>query len=76
MADVTADLGSDWCPSSPRQKVCREGVPQVRSCLQELEAAWDRTWTQRQEDSPLAAFLQEEQVSVNAAPLSRRCRGD
>lgn len=43
--------------------------------MRELEAGWDRKWSGL-EDSPLAAFLQEEQVSGNAAHLRRRCRGD
>lgn len=49
-----------------RQKISKDGIPAARSCIQELEADWDRKWSETLKAAPLAAFLKEDHVSVNA----------
>uniref|UniRef100_H3CP05 HAUS augmin-like complex subunit 6 N-terminal domain-containing protein n=1 Tax=Tetraodon nigroviridis TaxID=99883 RepID=H3CP05_TETNG len=57
-----------------RQKISREAVPEARSRIRELEAGWDRRWSEGRQESPLAAFLQEEHTGAALlspmAPLS------
>lgn len=50
-----------------RHKISKDAIPEARNCIQELEADWDRKWSETLKDSPLAAFLQEDLVSVTAA---------
>ncbi|CAF96683.1 unnamed protein product [Tetraodon nigroviridis] len=56
------------------QKISREAVPEARSRIRELEAGWDRRWSEGRQESPLAAFLQEEHTGAALlspmAPLS------
>lgn len=49
-----------------RQKISKDGIPAARSCIQELEADWDRKWSETLTAAPLAAFLKEDHVSGNA----------
>lgn len=42
---------------SIRQKISREGIPEVRSAIRELESQWDRKWKDTLKETPLASFL-------------------
>lgn len=48
---------------SSRQKISKEGIPEVRSTIRELEAEWDRKWLDTLKDTPLVSFLNEDPVS-------------
>lgn len=47
----------------PRQRISKEEIPEVRSTIRELEAAWDRKWMDTLKDTPLVSFLNEDPVS-------------
>lgn len=51
--------------------MAREGIPDVRNSIRELEAEWDRKWMDTLKDTPLASFLNEDPVSLGA--LIRTC---
>lgn len=46
-----------------RLKVSREGIPEVRSAIRELESQWDRKWKDTVKETPLASFLYGDPVS-------------
>lgn len=48
---------------SIRQKISKEGIPEVKSMIKELEAEWDRKWMDTLKDTPLVSFLNEDPVS-------------
>lgn len=48
---------------SSRQKISKEGIPEVRGTIRELEAEWDRKWLDTLKDTPLVSFLNEDPVS-------------
>ena len=47
----------------PRQRFSKEEIPELRSAIGELEAAWDRKWMDTLKDTPLVSFLNEDPVS-------------
>lgn len=53
------------CPlmSTPRQKISKEEIPEVRSAIQDLEAEWDKKWMDTLKETPLVSFLNEDPVS-------------
>lgn len=53
------------CPliSTPRQKISKEKIPEVRSAIQDLEAEWDKKWMDTLKETPLVSFLNEDPVS-------------
>lgn len=48
---------------STRQKISKEGIPEVRSAIRELEAEWDQKWMDTLKETPLVSFLNEDPVS-------------
>lgn len=46
--------------------MAKEGIPDVRNSIRELEAEWDRKWMDTLKDTPLASFLNEDPVSLSA----------
>ncbi|XP_011605069.2 HAUS augmin-like complex subunit 6 [Takifugu rubripes] len=53
-----------------RQKISKDAIPEARNGVQELEADWDRKWSQTLRDSPLAAFLQEDHAVGLLSPMA------
>lgn len=53
------------CPliPTPRQKISKEEIPEVRSAIQDLEAEWDKKWMDTLKETPLVSFLNEDPVS-------------
>lgn len=49
---------------SHRQKITKDGIPEVRSNIKQLEAVWDRKWMDTLTDTPLVSFLNEDPVSI------------
>lgn len=47
----------------PRQRISKEEIPEVRTTIKELEAAWDRKWMDTLRDTPLVSFLNDDPVS-------------
>ncbi|KAI3376501.1 hypothetical protein L3Q82_016953 [Scortum barcoo] len=47
-----------------RQKISKEGIPEIKSTIKELEAEWDRKWMETLKDTPLVSFLSEDPASV------------
>lgn len=46
-----------------RQRMSKEEIPELRSTIKQLEAAWDRKWMDTLKDTPLVSFLNEDPVS-------------
>ncbi|KAK1889689.1 HAUS augmin-like complex subunit 6 [Dissostichus eleginoides] len=46
-------------PQQLQQSISKEEIPEVRSAIGELEAAWDRKWMDTLKDTPLVSFLNE-----------------
>ena len=48
---------------STRQKISKEGIPEVRSAIRKLETEWDQKWMDTLKETPLVSFLNEDPVS-------------
>ncbi|XP_033962399.1 HAUS augmin-like complex subunit 6 [Pseudochaenichthys georgianus] len=53
-----------------RQRISKEEIPEVRSAIGELEAAWDRKWMDTLKDTPLASFLNEDPALGFLSPMA------
>ncbi|KAM6959603.1 HAUS augmin-like complex subunit 6 [Tautogolabrus adspersus] len=53
-----------------RQSISKEGIPEVRSNIKELEAAWDRKWMETLKDTPLVSFLNEDPALGFLSPMA------
>ncbi|XP_044039634.1 HAUS augmin-like complex subunit 6 [Siniperca chuatsi] len=53
-----------------REKISKEGIPEVRSTIRELEAAWDRKWMDTLKDTPLVSFLNEDPALGFLSPMA------
>ncbi|XP_068612153.1 HAUS augmin-like complex subunit 6 [Brachionichthys hirsutus] len=53
-----------------RQKISKEGIPEVRSAVRELEAEWDRKWSDVLGDAPLVSFLKEDSALGFLSPMA------
>ncbi|KAE8279022.1 HAUS augmin-like complex subunit 6 [Larimichthys crocea] len=53
-----------------RQKISKEGIPEVRSTIRELEAEWDRKWMETLKDTPLVSFLNEDPALGFLSPMA------
>ncbi|XP_029311302.1 HAUS augmin-like complex subunit 6 [Cottoperca gobio] len=53
-----------------RQRVSKEEIPEVRSNVRELEAAWDRKWRDTLKDTPLVSFLNEDPALGFLSPMA------
>lgn len=53
-----------------RQRISKEEIPEVRSAIGELEAAWDRKWMDTLKDTPLVSFLNEDPALGFLSPMA------
>ncbi|KAG8006228.1 HAUS augmin-like complex subunit 6 [Nibea albiflora] len=53
-----------------RQKISKEGIPEVRSTITQLEAEWDRKWMETLKDTPLVSFLNEDPALGFLSPMA------
>ncbi|XP_068569584.1 LOW QUALITY PROTEIN: HAUS augmin-like complex subunit 6 [Cebidichthys violaceus] len=53
-----------------RQRISKEEIPEVRSTIRELEAAWDRKWMNTLKDTPLVSFLNEDPALGFLSPMA------
>ncbi|XP_078132331.1 HAUS augmin-like complex subunit 6 isoform X2 [Sander vitreus] len=53
-----------------RQRISKEEIPEVRSTIRELEAAWDRKWMDTLKDTPLVSFLNEDPALGFLSPMA------
>ncbi|XP_074554951.1 HAUS augmin-like complex subunit 6 [Halichoeres trimaculatus] len=53
-----------------RQKISKEGIPEVRGNIRELEAEWDRRWMDTLKDVPLVSFLDEDPALGFLSPMA------
>ncbi|XP_010793178.1 HAUS augmin-like complex subunit 6 [Notothenia coriiceps] len=53
-----------------RQRISKEEIPEVRSAIGELEAAWDRKWMATLKDTPLVSFLNEDPALGFLSPMA------
>ncbi|XP_035849650.1 HAUS augmin-like complex subunit 6 isoform X2 [Sander lucioperca] len=53
-----------------RQRISKEEIPEVRSTIRELEAAWDRKWMDTLKDTPLLSFLNEDPALGFLSPMA------
>ncbi|XP_033992436.1 LOW QUALITY PROTEIN: HAUS augmin-like complex subunit 6 [Trematomus bernacchii] len=53
-----------------RQRFSKEEIPEVRSAIGELEAAWDRKWMDTLKDTPLVSFLNEDPALGFLSPMA------
>uniref|UniRef100_UPI0037E8D355 HAUS augmin-like complex subunit 6 n=1 Tax=Semicossyphus pulcher TaxID=241346 RepID=UPI0037E8D355 len=53
-----------------RQKISKEGIPEVRSTVRELEAEWDRKWMDTLSNTPLVSFLNEDPALGFLSPMA------
>ncbi|KAM8898380.1 HAUS augmin-like complex subunit 6 [Spinachia spinachia] len=53
-----------------RQRISKEEIPEVRSTIKELEAAWDRKWMDTLRDTPLVSFLNEDPTLAFLSPMA------
>nr|XP_046236915.1 HAUS augmin-like complex subunit 6 isoform X2 [Scatophagus argus] len=53
-----------------RQKISKEGIPEVKSTIRELEAEWDRKWMDTLKDTPLVSFLNEDPALGFLSPMA------
>ncbi|XP_068164033.1 HAUS augmin-like complex subunit 6 [Antennarius striatus] len=53
-----------------RQKISKEGIPEVRSAIRGLEAEWDRKWSDTLKHTPLVSFLKEEPALGFLSPMA------
>ncbi|XP_073330611.1 HAUS augmin-like complex subunit 6 [Pagrus major] len=53
-----------------RQKISKEGIPEVRSAIRELEAEWDRKWMDTLKETPLVSFLNEDPALGFLSPMA------
>uniref|UniRef100_A0A8C4HZ55 HAUS augmin-like complex subunit 6 N-terminal domain-containing protein n=1 Tax=Dicentrarchus labrax TaxID=13489 RepID=A0A8C4HZ55_DICLA len=53
-----------------RQKISKEGIPEVRSAIRELETEWDRKWMDTLKDTPLVFFLNEDPALGFLSPMA------
>ncbi|KAF3836973.1 hypothetical protein F7725_004437 [Dissostichus mawsoni] len=53
-----------------RQSISKEEIPEVRSAIGELEAAWDRKWMDTLKDTPLVSFLNEDPALGFLSPMA------
>lgn len=54
-----------------RQKLSKEEIPEMRRSIRELEADWDKRWSETLKETPLVSFLKEDPVS--GASVSAFC---
>ncbi|KAM9827354.1 HAUS augmin-like complex subunit 6 [Neosynchiropus ocellatus] len=54
-----------------RQKISKEEIPEVQSSIRELEAEWDRKWTELLKETPLVSFLSKDSVPGLLSPISQ-----
>lgn len=59
----SCDLTTEVFTFPTRQKISKEGIPEVKSTIRELEAEWDRKWRDTLKNTPLVSFLNEDPVS-------------
>ncbi|XP_030287242.1 HAUS augmin-like complex subunit 6 isoform X2 [Sparus aurata] len=53
-----------------RQKISKEGIPEVRSAIRELEAEWDQKWMDTLKETPLVSFLNEDPALGFLSPMA------
>ncbi|XP_031706479.1 HAUS augmin-like complex subunit 6 [Anarrhichthys ocellatus] len=53
-----------------RQRISKEEIPEVKSTIRELEAAWDRKWMDTLKDTPLVSFLNEDPALGFLSPMA------
>ncbi|XP_041821248.1 HAUS augmin-like complex subunit 6 isoform X2 [Chelmon rostratus] len=53
-----------------REKISKEGIPELRSAIRELEAEWDRKWMDTLKDTPLLSFLNEDPALGFLSPMA------
>ncbi|KAM8881246.1 HAUS augmin-like complex subunit 6 [Synchiropus picturatus] len=54
-----------------RQKISKEEIPEVQCSIHELEAEWDRKWTELLKETPLASFLNKDSAPGLLSPISQ-----
>lgn len=54
-----------------RQKITKDGIPEVRSNIKQLEAVWDRKWMDTLTDTPLVSFLNEDPALGFLSPMAQ-----
>ncbi|XP_049424675.1 HAUS augmin-like complex subunit 6 [Epinephelus fuscoguttatus] len=53
-----------------RQRMSKEEIPELRSTIKQLEAAWDRKWMDTLKDTPLVSFLNEDPALGFLSPMA------
>ncbi|KAM3590470.1 uncharacterized protein V6R79_010394 [Siganus canaliculatus] len=53
-----------------RQRISKEGIPEVRNAIRELEVDWDRKWMETLKDTPLVSFLNEDTALGFLSPMA------
>ncbi|XP_076581223.1 HAUS augmin-like complex subunit 6 [Chaetodon auriga] len=53
-----------------RQKISKEGIPELRSAIRELETEWDRKWMDTLKETPLLSFLNEDPALGFLSPMA------
>uniref|UniRef100_A0A3Q3G7A2 HAUS augmin-like complex, subunit 6 n=1 Tax=Labrus bergylta TaxID=56723 RepID=A0A3Q3G7A2_9LABR len=53
-----------------RQTISKEGIPEVRSNIGELDAEWDKKWMQTLKETPLVSFLNEDPALGFLSPMA------
>ncbi|XP_042368535.1 HAUS augmin-like complex subunit 6 [Plectropomus leopardus] len=53
-----------------RQRISKEEIPELRTTIRELEAAWDRKWMDTLKDTPLVSFLNEDPALGFLSPMA------
>nr|XP_040037801.1 HAUS augmin-like complex subunit 6 isoform X3 [Gasterosteus aculeatus aculeatus] len=53
-----------------RQRISKEEIPEVRTTIKELEAAWDRKWMDTLRDTPLVSFLNDDPTLCFLSPMA------
>ncbi|XP_029382347.1 HAUS augmin-like complex subunit 6 [Echeneis naucrates] len=53
-----------------RQKISKEEIPEVRSTIRGLEAAWDKKWMDTLKVTPLVSFLNEDPALGFLSPMA------
>ncbi|XP_041634590.1 HAUS augmin-like complex subunit 6 [Cheilinus undulatus] len=53
-----------------RQKISKEGIPEVKNNIREVDAEWDRKWMETLKDTPLVSFLKEDPALGFLSPMA------
>ncbi|XP_017269823.1 HAUS augmin-like complex subunit 6 [Kryptolebias marmoratus] len=53
-----------------RQKLSKEEIPEIRNAVRELEADWDKRWTETLKGTPLVSFLKEDPALGFLSPMA------